>query len=252
MADFMETNKLFLTNAYLTNFKGKIIEIKDNTIILDQTTFYPESGGQLGDTGTLLLDNQTLKVENTRQYKDKILHIIEAKEDISSIKVSTEIEGQINWKRRYTLMRSHTAQHVISRYFQINFGADTVSTQLKLDVSRLDFAPIDKITSNELDIITSKINKILSLNLEVKITYLPREEAFSFLKEKEYQIQYLEMVPKIVKNIRIISIGDYDFAACGGTHVRNTSEIKKIKLEKTKNKGKSRERIFYSVEPKYN
>jgi len=245
----MGTKKLFLDDAYLTNFKGKITEIQDNNIILDQTIFYPESGGQLGDTGILLLNNQTFKVENTRQIKDKILHILDIKEDLSSIRTFTEIKGQINWNRRFALMRSHTAQHVISRYFQLNFGAETVSTQLKLGESRLDFAPIDKITSNELDIITSEVNEILSLNLNVKITYLPREEAISFLKQKEYQIQYLEMVPKTVKNFRIVSIGDYDFAACGGTHVGNTAEIRKIKLERTKNKGKSRERIFYSVEP---
>lgn len=244
----MGTDKLFLEDAYLTNFKGKIIEVQDSNIILDRTIFYPESGGQLGDTGILLLNDQTFKVENTRQFKDRILHILDSKEDLSSVEIFTEIEGQINWNRRFTLMRSHTAQHVISRYFQIKFGAETVSTQLKLDESRLDFAPIDKITSNELEVITSEINKILSSNLNVRISYLPREEAISFLQQKDYQIQYLKMVPKTVKNFRIVSIGDYDFAACGGTHVRNTAEIKKIRLVRTKNKGKSRERIFYSIE----
>ena len=162
-------------------------------------------------------------------------------------KVGSEVEGKLDWNYRYRLMRSHSAQHVISRYFQVNYQAETVSTQLKFEKSRLDFQPLRKITPEELKKITKNINMILAKNLPISIKALPREEAFSYLREKKYQTRYLEMVPKSIKFIRIISIGEYDFAACAGTHVKNTSEISKTSLISTKNKGKLRERIFYTV-----
>jgi misacylated tRNA(Ala) deacylase len=106
---------------------------------------------------------------------------------------------------------------------------------------------MSKITSEELKELSAQINEIISSNMPVSISFLPREEAIAFLREKEYQTKYLDMVPKSVQNFRIISIDDYDFAACAGTHVRNTSEIGQISLEKTENKGKLRERIYYTI-----
>jgi Ser-tRNA(Ala) deacylase AlaX len=210
---------------------------------MDRTAFYPEGGGQLGDRGTLEYQNKAIKVTNTRLYKGKIVH--EVPEE--NFPLGVEVKGILDWDFRYKLMRAHSAQHVISRWFQLNYEAETVSTQLKYDKSRLDFQPLEKISSEQLETITFNINEILSQNLQITITSRPRKEAIEFLKQKNYQIKYLEMVPKSVRNFRIVTIGDYDFAACAGTHVKNTSEIGSISFLSTKNKGKLRERIFYTV-----
>ena len=101
--------------------------------------------------------------------------------------------------------------------------------------------------SEELNKISAQINEIISSNMPVSISFLPRKEAISFLKDKEYQTQYLDMVPKSVQKFRIVSIDNYDWAACAGTHVQNTSEIGYISLENTVNKGKLRERIYYTL-----
>ena len=239
------TKRLYLEDNYLKEFDAQIIEITSEGVVLDKSAFYPEGGGQIGDNGTLIHDDRVIEVANTRLKKGKIIHETSG----ADFKVGNEVTGKLNWEHRYKLMRSHSAQHVISRWFQLNFNAETVSNKLKYDKSRLDLYPLSKITPDQLETITVKINEYLSQNLEISITSKPRNEAIEFLKQKEYQIKYLEMVPKSVQDFRIVTIGDYDFAACAGTHVKNTSEIGRVSLLRTKNKGKMRERIYYIVNP---
>ncbi len=249
-------NRLYLNDCYLDTFKAKIIEKTtwvqpgsdevQNFVILDQTAFYPESGGQLGDIGYLTSGKDSFKVTNTRQKQGKIIHELNSTE---RLEIGMSIEGKIDWDRRHKLMRVHTAQHIISRFFQINFKAETVSTSLKTANCRLDLHPLGKISSDELTSLSAEINEKVSEKMPVTISFLPRENAIEFLKKKEYQTKYLDMVPSTVKEFRIISINDYDWAACAGTHVKNTSEIGEITLLKTKNKGKLRERIIYSLTP---
>jgi Ser-tRNA(Ala) deacylase AlaX len=240
----MSTMKIFQTNSYQKEFTAILLEITPKGIVIDQTCFYPESGGQPGDKGHFEYNGHKVLIKNTRNYQGKIVHETTENE----IPLGTELTFQIDWNHRYTLMKLHSAQHVISRYFQNTFSAETISTQLKTTKSRVDFQPIKKFFQDQIRDTTQEINEILASGLEVKVSNLPRKEAFEFLKAKDYQIQYLQMVPKSIKNIRVVSIGDYDFAACGGTHVTNTSEIGKIKFLSTKNKGKLRERFFYTLD----
>ena len=237
------TERIFLENNYLRDFDAQITELTPNGVVMDRTAFYPEGGGQLGDRGTLEFQNNIIKVTNTRLDKGRIIHEV----PVENFSLGVEVKGEIDWDFRYKLMRSHSAQHVISRWFQLNFEAETVSTQLKYDKSRLDFHPLGKLSPDRLETISIQINEILAKNLQISITSRPRKEAIEFLKHKNYQIKYLEMVPKSVRDFRIVTIGDYDFAACAGTHVKNTSEIGSISFLSTKNKGKLRERIFYTV-----
>ncbi len=238
------TERLYLTDCYIREFTGTIIEILPNGIILDQSAFYPESGGQLGDQGILKSENGKIVVKNTRQQQRKVIHETES---IEGLEVGMQIQGELDWYRRYKMMRAHTAQHCISRFFQVNWHAETVSNKLKTSINRLDLSPLSKIPLEELKEISAQINKLISSKMPVSISFLPRKEAITFLKDKEYQTQYLDMVPKSVQEFRIISIDNYDWAACAGTHVQNTSEIGLISLEKTVNKGKLRERIYYSL-----
>ncbi|MHA1968927.1 MAG: alanyl-tRNA editing protein [Candidatus Hodarchaeales archaeon] len=239
-------NRLYLKDCYLDTFNAKIIDKNATYVILDQTAFYPESGGQLGDTGYLMSGKNSFMVTNTRQKQGKILHELKSTE---GLELGMSIKGKIEWDRRHKLMRVHTAQHIISRFFQINFKAETVSSSLKTATSRLDLHPLRKISSDELISLSAEINKKVAEKMLVTISFLPREEAIEFLKEKKYQTKYLGMVPSSVKEFRIVSINNYDWAACAGTHVKNTAEIGEINLLKTKNKGKQRERIIYSLVP---
>ncbi len=238
------TERLYLNDCYIRNFNAKTVEITPKGVILDRSAFYPEGGGQLGDRGTLKWENGETTVINTCHLQGKVVHEVES---VEGLEVEMQIQGELDWIRRYQMMRAHTAQHCISRFFQINYYAETVSNQLKTTINRLDLSPLSKLPSEKLNEISAQINKLLSSNMPVSISFLPRKEAISFLKEKEYQTQYLDMVPKSVQDFRIISIDEYDWAACAGTHIRNTTEIGEITLNKTENKGKQRERIYYTI-----
>ncbi|UCE13460.1 MAG: alanyl-tRNA editing protein [Candidatus Heimdallarchaeota archaeon] len=238
------TERLYLKDCYIRDFEATIVEITSHGVALDRSAFFPEGGGQLGDRGTLKWEEGELKVINTRQLQGKIIHELDI---VEGLRVGMQIKGEIEWTRRYQLMRSHTAQHLISRYFQLHLQAETVSNQLKIEINRLDLSPLSKLSSDELNTITIQINALISTNMPVTISFLQRDEAIKFLEEKEYQTQYLDMVPKSVQEFRIISINEYDWAACAGTHVQNTSEIGQVFLEKTVNKGKQRERVYYSL-----
>ena len=239
------TERLYLTNCYTQKFDGEIIEILPNGIVLDKSAFYPESGGQLGDKGILKSRNEErFVVKNTVQQRGKVIHEVES---FNGLEIGMQVQGEIDWARRYQMMKTHTAQHCISRFFQINYKAETVSNKLKSTINRLDLSPLSKLPSEKLNEISAQINELLARNMPVSISFLPRREAINFLRQKEYQTKYLDMVPKSVQEFRIVSIGDYDFAACAGTHVQNTSEIGQVVLKKTENKGKLRERIYYCL-----
>jgi len=243
------TERLYFTDCYIKEFKATINEIYPNGIVLNKSAFYPEGGGQLGDRGKIYYGKDyksVLKVKNTRQKQDKVIHELES---TKGLETGMLVEGQLDWEQRYQQMRAHSAQHIISRYFQLKLKAETVSNQLKRASGRLDFSPLTKLTPKKLDAISEEINGKISKDMKITFVFLQREEAIAFLKEKEYQVHYLEMVPKSVKEFRIVSIDDYDWAACAGTHVRNSQEIGGIKIEKTENKGKLRERIYYSLVP---
>lgn len=238
------TERLYLNDCYIRDFSGIIVEITPKGVILDRSAFYPEGGGQLGDRGILNLENGKIAVKNTRQQRGKVIHEVES---IEGFEIGMQIQGKLDWVRRYQMMRAHTAQHCISRFFQLNFQALTVGNQLKTTSNRLTLSPLSKISAEELTEITTQINDLILTEMPVTRTFLPRDEAIRFLKEKEYQTHYLNMVPKPVQEFRIISIDEYDWAACAGTHVKNTSECGYISLEKTVNKGKLRERVYYSL-----
>lgn len=239
------TERLYLANCYIRKFSGNIIEILPNGIVLDKSAFYPESGGQLGDLGILKTKNgEKIEVKNTVQQRGKVIHEVES---TKGLEIGMQLQGELDWIRRYQMMRAHTAQHCISRFFQINYKAETVSNKLKTTINRLDLSPFSKLPSENLNEISAQINELLSRNMPVSISFLPRKEAIHFLRRKEYQTQYLDMVPKSVQEFRIVSIDNYDFAACAGTHVQNTSEIGNISLKKTENKGMQRERIYYTI-----
>ena len=238
------TEKLYLSDSYLQEFDTEITSISENSVTFNQTIFYPESGGQPGDRGTISTKDVIYTVKNTKQSRGQIFHVLNS---VEGLNLGTIIHGKIDWNLRLKFMKSHTAQHLISRYFQINYKAETVSTQIKQDRSRLDFHPMNKLSKSELEQVNEEINKVISQNIPISITFLPRKEAITFLQTKEYQTKYLEMVPESVVNFRIVEIRDYDWAACGGTHVKNTSELGSVNLTEMKNKGRNKERLFYTL-----
>ena len=238
------TELLHMKDNYIREFDATVKEIHDDYVVLDRTAFYPEGGGQSGDRGILEFENESVAIANTKKEKGIVKHLVNEQLPFS---VGDSVHCSLDWEYRYECMRFHTAQHVLSRFLQLKYGLETVGNMITPGESRADYSPIEHIDdAMKLDI-ENGVNELLSQNMEVTITFMPREEAISFLSKKGYQTRYLEMVPSSVKIFRVLLIDDYDAASCAGTHVANTSEIGAIQIAKTKNVGSGKRRLYFKL-----
>jgi misacylated tRNA(Ala) deacylase len=232
-----------MSDNYLKEFDATVIGAGDGYVILDTTAFYPEGGGQSSDQGKLSDGTTTLSVKEVRKIEGEVRHLV----DGSPFNVGSIVHGILDWERRYECMRFHTCQHVLSRYLQLNYGVETKGNNIKPGESRADYTPLESFGEDMKREVETGVNAILSQNLPVEIRIMPRTEAIAFLTEKGYQTRYLEMVPKSVKEFRVLLIGEYDAASCAGTHVANTKEIGKIMIGKSKNVGAGVRRIYFRL-----
>ena len=224
---------LFEKDAYVKEFKTKIIKIneEEKTLILEDTAFYAKGGGQPGDSGDIVIDDQKIKVIDTIKNEDSIFNIVE---DIKNAEENNEIIGKIDWEKRYKYMRMHTALHLMCSIIPMG----VTGGQIGFEKSRLDFNdPEKKIIKEEIE---EKINSLV--NEDHKISY---EYIDSIILEEKPEIVRTMSVrpPKIKGKLRVVRIGNVDFQPCGGTHVNSTEEIGKITIGKVENKGRMNRRV---------
>jgi misacylated tRNA(Ala) deacylase len=224
---------------YIKEFDAIVTKNKKDYVCLDQTAFYPLGGGQPSDTGFLEWDDKKSEVKEVIKKGDTIKHIINGEKP----SVGTKVHGSINWNKRYSHMKMHTAQHIISGIIFDDYNARTVGNQIHADYSRVDFYPVN-FRDKDLEKIEKKFNEIIKQNLPVKIYVEERE---SLEKRINQQRANLDLLPKFITKLRIVEIEDFDICPCAGTHVRNTSEIPKIDKTKKESKGKDSDRIVYSL-----
>ncbi|TFG29580.1 alanyl-tRNA editing protein [Candidatus Thorarchaeota archaeon] len=237
------TELLHMKDNYLQEFDAIVLDKGENYVVLDRTAFYPEGGGQSSDKGKLSEGSKSIDVKEVRKINGEIRHILQT----SSFKIGAKVHGMIDWNHRYECMRFHTAQHVLSRYLQLNYNVETVGNNISPGESRADYSPLESFDEDMKREVEHGVNEILHQNLPVDIVFMPRAEAIEFLNKRGYQTRYLEMVPPYVKEFRILVIGDYDVASCAGTHVRNTQEIGGIMIGKSKNVGANKRRIYFHL-----
>ena len=244
----MNTTKLYLDNieaAYNTKFTAKVISIDGNKIGLDRTLFYPIGGGQNWDTGKIITSNEELQVSEVRG-RNLVEHHVNTDHNLS---VGDEIIGEIDWDRRYSHMRMHTAQHLMSGLaYELFDGARTVGNQINVSHSRIDFNPIsfDESMIKEL---SDSANQYIIESTKVYESIMTREEINSIMPEDRTN---MDLLPKSVKDLRVITIGnEFDLCPCAGTHVANLSEIGDITIVSKKSKGKGTQRIKYELNNNY-
>jgi len=223
---------------YIREFDASVIERGFDYVVLDKTAFYPLGGGQPSDTGHLEWPGGRADVKEVTK-KEGIRHHLVQNPDI----VPDRVHGVIDWERRHAHMKMHTAQHVISGVVYDLYKARTVGNQLYHDRSRIDFAPV-KFTDEMIIEVERTCNDILAGGAKVEICTTAREE---LEKNIDAQRANLDLLPKSVSNLRIVTIEKFDVCPCAGTHVRSLSEIGKMKIVKRENKGKDRERITYEL-----
>jgi misacylated tRNA(Ala) deacylase len=236
------TEILYMDNIksnYIKEFYAIVIKNKKDYVTLNKTAFYPLGGGQPADIGVLKWNNNVSKVVEVIKKGDVVKHIIKGEKP----QVGTKVKGIINWKRRYSHMKMHTAQHIISGIIYDKYKARTVGNQIHTNYSRVDFHPLN-LNKNNLDYIKNKFNEIVQLNLPIKIY---EEERDTLEKRVAQERANIDLLPKFVKKLRIIEIEGFDICPCAGTHVKNTNEIPKITNINIETKGKDKTRIIYSV-----
>ena len=210
----MKSNKLYLENSYLTKFEAEIIEsfYFDNqpAVILNQTAFYPTSGGQMHDIGEI---NNT-PVINVIEDNDSIIHILD-----SAIK-DKKVLCKINWQRRFDFMQQHTAFHILAQCFLKISDKETLSSHLGENISTID-VKMEKIEFNKIKEIENLANQICFENRKVNQFFINPEEIGNYS---------LRALPAKQNSIRLIDIENFDLDPCGGTHVDSTGQVGIIKI----------------------
>lgn len=234
-----------MQDNYIREFDAVVSKIEDNYLVLNKTAFYPLGGGQSSDKGTLTQQGDTIEVTLVKKEEGEVRHFV--KGDIPFIE-NQEVRGVLDWNWRYECMRFHTAQHLLSRYLQLEYGLETIGNMIKPGRSRADYHPLNDFPEDMKRVVESGVNDIISKNIDIDIQFMPRKKAIEFLNQRGYSTRYLEMVPSNVTEFRVLIIGDYDASSCAGTHVRNTNEIGSIHLGKSKNMGVGKRRIYFRLE----
>jgi len=231
------TEALYMKDSYLKNWDAKVVSVKDDKyIILDKTAFYPKGGGQPWDEGYIIKDGEKFKVVYVGKFSGEISHEI----DKPGLKEGDEVSCEIDWERRYTYMRYHTACHLVSNLLFRRANAKITGNQIELDKARMDFS-MEDYSPEKLHTYVNEANEIIQKNLPVTIGYLSREEVL----QKPELARLAIGLPKNIKEFRIIKIGDIDEQVDGGTHIKSLNEIGKIEIIKTVNKGKNNRRMYF-------
>ncbi len=234
------TTPLYHTDAYLRSFDAQVVAIDGQRVALDRTAFYATGGGQPHDTGTLSRTDQTWQVKEVRREGDYIWHTLEG-EGLPAI--GETVRGEIDWERRYKLMRTHTALHLLCGVIWRDYQASVTGGNMDTDEGRLDFELRD--FSNDLaQEIIAKVNDEIAADRPVEVKILPRAEAFQIPDLIRTKINLL---PEGISEVRTVNIVGLDLQADGGTHVASTSEVGKVVLLKTRSKGASNKRIVIQV-----
>ena len=210
------TKKLFWDNPYDTHFEAEIIGIDRDGIILDRTLFYPQGGGQESDRGNLEKGSLIFNIESVSKEGEDIIHHISS--DMSNkIKVGDIITGEIDWNYRYGVMRAHSSQHILSALIKNKFDIDTAHATISFEEVSLQIA--QTINDDQFKEVIKEINRMCTIeNHEFQTKVVPREE----IDIEEKQIR--GKIPEQGK-VRLVELKNYDLICCGGTHVKNTSEI---------------------------
>jgi misacylated tRNA(Ala) deacylase len=235
------TELLYHTDSYLKEFTARVVAVDGQRVALDRTAFYATSGGQPHDTGTLSVGSRIWQVADVRREGDLVWHTL-AGEGMPA--PGDLVQGSIDWHRRYKLMRTHTALHLLCGVIWRDHQAAVTGGNMDTDEGRLDFELRD--FSNELaQEIVAKVNQEVAADRPVEVQILPRDEAFripDLIRTK------INLLPEGIEEVRTVNVVGLDLQADGGTHVARTSEVGTVKLLKTRSKGASNKRIIIGVE----
>lgn len=228
---------LYMDDSYLKKWDAKVVSVKEGKfIVLDKTAFYPKGGGQPYDKGFIHKNGEKFKVVYVGKFGGNISHEV----DKPGLKQGDKVSCELDWERRYTYMRYHTASHLISNILYRRANAKITGNQIGFDKTRMDFSMTDY-SPEKLQAFVDEANRIIDQDLPITIGYISREEAL----QKPELARLAIGIPEKIKELRLVRIGEIDEQIDGGTHINHLKEIGKIELIKTVNKGKNNRRMYF-------
>lgn len=236
------TDLLFHKDSYLQSTNATVIKIvEDNGIVLDRTVFYPGGGGQPHDLGVISIGDQNVAVTKVQNVKGEVIHWVE---DNHGITTGQSVTAEIDWDRRYTLMRTHTALHILCGVVWRDYKAQVTGGDMQPGTARMDFE-FENMTAEFAEQIEDTINREVNDNRTIEVNFLTREQANQvpdLIRTK------INLLPETISEIRTIDISGLDLQADGGTHVKNTSEVGFIKVTGHESKGRINKRLRIALD----
>ena len=237
------TLKLYHEDSYLYKFSAKVsqLDLDNNGIILDQTAFYPGGGGQPNDKGQFSSPPVSIPIKKVKIVNGQIVHFLPpetALPDIGSL-----FNFELDWEFRYQLMRTHTAMHILCGTIFRDYGASVTGGNMTPLQGRMDFE-FASLQKELVQSIENAVNSEIDNALPVSWRSIPRDDAFQIPDLIRTKINLL---PKHIAEVRVVEIEGLDLQADGGTHVKNTSEVGKVRIKDYKSKGRENKRIYLEI-----
>lgn len=234
------TERLYHADSYLREFEAVVTEVVADGLVLNRTAFFPGGGGQPNDVGWLEVGGARWEVRNVKRRKGRIVHYL----DRALPPVGTTLRGILDWDRRYALMRTHTAMHILCGVVWRDYEAAVTGGNMKPLQGRMDFE-FERMQKELVEQIEEKINIEVAAARPISVRILPREEAFQIPDLIRTKINLL---PEHIKQVRVVEIEGLDLQADGGTHVANSEEVGPLRIADYKSKGRINKRLVVALE----
>jgi len=235
----METELAYLRDAYRREDDATVIAVEAGRVALDRTIFYPTGGGQPHDIGTVAWGGGSAQVTDVRKEGGLVWHVL----DGSTPAVGEDVRLTLDWDRRHALMRTHTALHVLCGVIWNEWGTAVTGGNMEPLSARMDFE-FDPLPQGFGARVEELVNVELANARRIEVAFLPRDTA---VEDEDLIRTKVNMIPESVKEIRVVDIVGLDKQADGGTHVRSTDEVGRIRVVKTESKGKGNKRIRLEI-----
>ncbi len=235
------TELLCQSDAYLKEFDATVVAVNADQVVLDRTAFYPRGGGQPSDHGTLWADSAEYRVLEVKRQGGETWHKLDR---AAAFAVGAHVRGLIDWERRYKLMRTHTALHILCGVMWRDYHVSVTGGDMEPLAARMDFE-LEHLSADFARQVEEKVNAEIAAAREIRVKVLPREQAFQIPDLIRTKINLL---PPDILQVRTVEIVGLDLQADGGTHVANTREVGRIKVVGHESKGKINKRLRIAVE----
>ena len=231
----MHSELAYLRDAFVREFDAKVIAVVENRVALDVTYFYPTGGGQPHDTGTL----GEAHVADVRKEGDLVWHTVQGPVP----GMGDVVRGNVDWDRRFKLMRTHTAMHILCGVIWNEWQVPVTGGNMEPLSARMDFE-FDPLPEGFGERVEQLVNEAIDRDHPINVSFLPRDTA---VMDEDLIRTKVSLIPETVKEIRVVDIVGLDKQADGGTHVASTKDVGRLRVVKLENKGKGNKRVRVEI-----